>query len=137
MTLYRLLTDLSWLLEQTEWAGLKAVGSVCSTVIRNGVTSTDTRFFITSLTDIDRFAYAVRKHWSIENQLHWALDVIFEEDSSRARKDMSPLNLNVLRKTALALCKHADFGPRVSMKRKRFSAAIDPDRFLQILFAKA
>jgi hypothetical protein len=49
---------------------------------------------------------------------------------------MSPLNLNVLRKTALALCKHADFGPRVSMKRKRFSAALDPNRFLDILFAR-
>lgn len=133
---YRLLTDLSWLPERSEWAGLKAVGSVCSTVTRNGITSTDTRFFITSLTDIDRFAYAVRKHWAIENQLHWCLDVIFDEDSSRARKDMSPLNLNVLRKTALALCKHADFGPRVSMKRKRFSAALDPNRFLDILFAR-
>lgn len=81
-----------------------------STVTRNGATSTDTRFFITSLTDIERFSYAVRKHWSIENQLHWSLDVIFDEDASRARKDLSPLNLNILRKTALALCKHADLG---------------------------
>ena len=92
-------------------------------------------FFITSLTDTARFAYAVRKHWAIENQLHWALDVIFEEDSSRARKDMSPLNLNILRKTALALCKHADFGRRVSLQKKRFAAALNPDCFLQILFA--
>ena len=107
-----------------------------STVTRNGITSTDTRFFITSLTDIERFAYAVRKHWSIENQLHWCLDVIFDEDASRARKDLSPLNLNILRKTALALCKHADFGPRVSMKKKRFTAALDTERFLAILFAK-
>ena len=86
--------------------------------------------------EIDRFAYAVRKHWSIENQLHWCLDVIFDEDSSKARKDMSPLNLNVLRKTALALCKHADFGKRFSMQKKRFAAALNPDRFLDILFAK-
>ena len=133
---YRLLTDLSWLPERSEWAGLRAVGSVRSTVTRNGTTSTDTRFFITSLTEIDRFAYAVRKHWSIENQLHWCLDVIFDEDSSKARKDMSPLNLNVLRKTALALCKHADFGKRFSMQKKRFAAALNPDRFLDILFAK-
>ena len=133
---YRLLTDLSWLPERSEWAGLKAVGSVCSTVTKHGTVSTDTRFFIPSLTDIERFSYAVRKHWSIENQLHWALDIVFEEDSSRARKDMSPLNLNILRKTALALCKHADFGPRVSMKKKRFTAALDPNRFLAILFAE-
>ena len=93
--------------------------------------------FPASLTDSERFSYAVRKHWSIENQLHWALDIVFDEDSSRARKDMSPLNLNILRKTALALCKHADFGPRVSMKKKRFSAALVPDRFLAILFANS
>ena len=133
---YRLLTDLSWLPERSDWAGMKAVGSVRSTVTRNGTTSRDTRFFITSLTDIERFSYAVRKHWSIENQLHWSLDVIFDEDASRARKDMSPLNLNILRKTALALCKHADFGPKVSMQKKRFAAALDPERFLSILFAK-
>jgi len=49
---------------------------------------------------------------------------------------MSPLNLNILRKTALALCKHADFGRRVSIQEKRFAAALNPDRFLDILFAK-
>ena len=91
---------------------------------------------MTSLTDIDSFAYAVRKHWSIENQLHWCLDVIFDEDSSKARKDMPPLNLNVLRKTALSLCKHADFGKRFSMQKKSFAAALNPERFLDILFAK-
>ena len=89
---YRLLTDLSWLPERSEWAGLKAVGSVRSTVSRDDTTSSDMRFFITSLTDIKRFSYAVRKHWAIENQLHWSLDVIFGEDASKARKDMSPLN---------------------------------------------
>ena len=77
-----------------------------------------------------------RKQWAIENQLHWSMDIIFDEDSSRARKDFSPLNLNVLRKTARTLCKHADFGPRVSMKKKRFAAALDPDHFLKILSAK-
>ena len=97
------MTDLSWLPESSDWAGLEAVGCVCSNVTRNGAVSTDTRFFITSLTDINRFSYAVCKHWS--------MDVIFEEDSSRVRKNMSlPLNLNILRKTALTLCKHADFG---------------------------
>lgn len=133
---YYLLTDLSWLPERDAWAGLHALGMVRTTVERNRNIHTDTRYFITSLTKLERFAYAVRKHWSIENQLHWCLDVIFDEDSSKAKKDMSPLNLNVLRKTALALCKRADFGRRVSMKKKRFAAALNPDRFLDILFAR-
>lgn len=107
-----------------------------ATVTRDGKTTTDTRYFLSSVTNVERFAYAVRKHWAIENQLHWCLDVIFEEDSSMARKDMSPLNLNVLRKTALALCKHADLGKRVSIQKKRFRAALNPETFLSILFAK-
>jgi len=73
---YCLLTDLSWLTEQSEWAGLNALGMVRSTVTRNGNTSSDIRYFISSITETDRFAYAIRKHWAIENQPHWALDVI-------------------------------------------------------------
>ena len=133
---YRLLTDLSWLPQRRDWDGLQAVGMATATVTRDGKTTTDTRSFLSSVTNVERFAYAVRKHWAIENQLHWCLDVIFEEDSSKARKDMSPLNLNVLRKTALALCKNADFGKRVSIQKKRFRAALNPEAFLSILFSK-
>ncbi len=131
---YRLLKDLSWLPEVEDWAGLCSVGMVTSTVTKGETTSTQTRYYISSLNNIDQFAYAVRKHWSIENQLHWCLDVIFREDASRARKDLSPLNLNVLRKTALALCKGADMGKRVSLQKKRFRASLNPDAFLMILF---
>lgn len=131
---YRLLTDLSWLPQRAEWYGLQAVGMVTATISRGDKTTTDTRYFLSSVTDVEHFAYAVRKHWSIENQLHWCLDVIFHEDASRACKDMSPLNLNVLRKTALTLCKHADFGRRISIQKKRFAAALNPLRLLDILF---
>ena len=132
---YRLLTDLSWLTQRAEWDGLQAVGMVTATISRGDITTTDTRYFLSSVTDVERFAYAVRKHWSIENQLHWCLDVIFNEDASRACKDMSPLNLNVLRKTALALCKNADFGRRISIQKKLFAAALNPQPLLDILFA--
>lgn len=131
---YRLLTDLSWLPEAKDWDGLRSVGMVKSTVTRNGKTSTEKRYYISSLNNLEQFAYAVRAHWSIENQLHWCLDVIFHEDSSRARKDLSPLNLNVLRKTALALCKGTDMGKRVSIQKKRFRASLNPAAFLSILF---
>ncbi len=96
--------------------------------------SIETRYFISSLNDLGRFVYAVRKHWAIENQLHWCLDVIFDEDASKAKKDNSPLNLNVLRKTALALCKNTDMGKRVSLQKKRFRASLNPEDFLSILF---
>jgi predicted transposase YbfD/YdcC len=133
---YRLLYDLSWLPEAQDWSGLSAVGSVTSHVTKEGKTSVETRYYITSLNNLERFAYAVRKHWAIENQLHWSLDVIFDEDSSRARKDNSPLNLNILRKIALALCKNTDLGKRVSTQKKRFRAALNPDVFSDILLGK-
>ncbi len=131
---YRLLTDLSWLPGVADWKDLHAIGSATSTVIKGDETRVETRYFIASLNNLDRFAYAVRKHWSIENQLHWCLDVIFDEDDSKAKKDNSPLNLNVLRKTALALCKNTDMGKRVSLQKKRFRASLNPEAFLTILF---
>lgn len=131
---YRLLSDVSWLEQKEEWRGLKALGMVKSTVTEKELTHEYTRYFITSLTDINEFADSVRKHWSIENQLHWCLDVIFREDASRSRKDNSPLNLNVLRKTALALISQAQYG-RISKKRMMFKAALNPGILLDILFS--
>lgn len=83
---YRLIPDLSWLEQAGEWDGIKGLGMVSSTVGEKGETRRFIRYFITSLTDLHEFADSVRKHWSIENQLHWCLDVIFCEDASRAKK---------------------------------------------------
>ena len=130
---YKLLSDISWLEQKDDWCGLKALGMVKSTVTIKDETREFTRYFISSLTDIDEFTHSVRKHWSIENQLHWCLDVIFREDASSARKDNSPLNLNVLRKTALNLVSQAQYG-RISKRRLMFKAALEPDLLLKILF---
>ena len=97
-------------------------------------TSEYIRYYITSLTNVTEFANSVRKHWSIENQLHWCLDVIFKEDSAHARKDNSPLNMNILRKMALSLLNQAKYG-RLSKNKMRFKAALDPDVLLNILLA--
>jgi len=132
---YFLETDIDWLWQKPEWTNLNGIGMVKSTVAKNEVVRKETRFFITSLTDVDDFAYAVRKHWSIENQLHWCLDVVFREDSARARKDNSPLNLNVLRKTALSLLKQADMG-RIGLRKKMFKAALNCSVLENIIFLK-
>lgn len=132
---YFLKTDIDWLPQKENWVGLNAIGAVKSTVLEKEEARTETRYFITSLSDVNKFADAVRKHWSIENQLHWQLDVTFCEDSSRARKDNSPLNLNVLRKTSLALLKEVDWG-RIGLKKKMFIAALNPDKLLQALFSE-
>lgn len=130
---YRLLNDLLWLEQKDEWIGLNGLGMVRSMIEESGEIHDFTRYFITSLTDVNEFSYAVRKHWSIENQLHWCLDVIFREDASRARKDNSPLNMNILRKTSLSLVTQAQYG-RISKKKLMFKAALDPSVLLDILF---
>lgn len=133
---YYLLTDLEWLSQQSEWVNLRGLGMVHTRVTQGVQIREEKRYYITSLTDVDEFAYAVRKHWAVENQLHWCLDVIFNEDASRARKDNSPLNLNVLRKQALVLLNAAKFG-RISKKKFMFKAALNPDMLLFILFPPA
>ena len=130
---YFLETDLDWLEQKNDWRGLKGIGAVSTYVEERGEVRRDTRYYITSLTDIDEFSKAVRGHWGIENNLHWCLDVVFREDASRARKDNSPLNLNILRKTALPLLKNADFG-RMGLKKKMFRAALSTCSLAAVLF---
>ena len=134
---YYLETGIDWLAQRKDWAGLNGIGMVKTTVtsLKTGELTEECRYFLTSLTDIHRFSDAVRKHWSIESQLHWQLDVTFGEDCSRARKDNSPLNLNILRKQALFLLNRADLGKRVSLRRKMSRAAMDDHVLQLVLFA--
>ena len=86
---YFLSTEIRDFVVQEEWKGLAAIGMVRSKRIIKGEESTENRYFITSLTDLQKFSDAVRKHWGIENQLHWCLDMIFDEDRCRTRVDNS------------------------------------------------
>ena len=76
-----------------------------------------------------RFAEAVRGHWSIENQLHWQLDVTFQEDQCRVRKRHADANFSIIRRTALSLLKNESTA-KVGIKNKRLTAAWD-DNYLQ------
>ena len=88
------------------WTGLNTVAKVVSIRQCGEKTSEDARYFISSLpVDAKEIARAVRLHWSIENTLHWSLDVVFKEDSIQIKKDNSPENLAVIRKMAVSLAK--------------------------------
>ena len=130
---YRLECGTSWLEGRKGWKGLKAVGEAKSIVYEKGIRREHTRYFLTTLADIKEFAYSVRSHWPIENNLHWTLDVVFREDAARAKKDNSPLNMNVLRKASLALLNQARYG-RLSKRRISFRAAMNPEIMLNVLF---
>ena len=126
--------DLSWVEEPEKWAGLKSIGLVKSvrTELSTGEKSIYCRYYISSLSlDPDYFLECSRKHWEIENCLHWTLDVIFKEDENRARTKNSAKNLGVLRIIALNLLKA--FPGKQSLKRKRMSAALSPDVLLSLL----
>jgi predicted transposase YbfD/YdcC len=94
--------------------------------------SQETRYFLTSLTDVSEFAKAVHSHWGIENGLHWVLDIAFREDESRVRKDHSAQNFAVLRHIALNLLKQ-ERTAKCGIKTKRLKAGWDHDYLLKLL----
>ncbi|MDR1002696.1 MAG: ISAs1 family transposase, partial [Oscillospiraceae bacterium] len=64
-------TDIDWLRQKTEWTNLNGIAMVKSKVLEKGVLREESRYFITSLTDVKAFAKSAREHWGIENSLHW------------------------------------------------------------------
>jgi predicted transposase YbfD/YdcC len=76
------------ILQLESWLGLKTIGMVMSTDIRNGKENVECRYYLNSLAmGVKTFARAVRGHWGIENGCHWSLDMTFREDESRIREN--------------------------------------------------
>ena len=121
---------------QSDWANLRSVGQVITFTEENGKSSDDVRFFINSIPPrVKLFASATRGHWGIENSLHWVLDVTFDEDRSRIRKDHGPKNFSLLRRIALSLIKQDT--TKQSVRRKRKRAGWNNQNLLNILTTKA
>ena len=116
---YYLCTNLKWLTKKDEWKNLCGIGMVRSNRLTKDGESTELRYFITSLTDVNLAAKAMRAHWSIENNLHWVLDTVFDEDYCRVRKDNSAQNLNIIRKLVMNLLKGLDLP--VATKKKNLT----------------
>lgn len=116
--------DVRWMLsdrrhpDEAAMPGLAMLGMVEATTTRDGKTISVRRFYLSSAAmDAVRFAAAVRAHWRIENCLHWVLDVGFDEDRARNRRDHGPENLATLRKLALNVLRTTR--PDISIRRKR------------------
>ena len=124
-----------WLADRhPEWEGLRSLAAVTARRIdkKTGRESRETRYYITSLEpDPNAILAATRAHWAVES-FHWTLDVTFDEDRCRTRKDASALNLAVIRHTAYNILKANQ--TKGSIRRKRIRACIDP-AFRTNLFA--
>ena len=133
---YWITDELEWLLQSKEWSGLRNIGMVeyIRTDKISGQQHIERRCFISSLEGKARpFAEAVRMHWAIENGLHWCLDVGFNEDACRVRKDYAAENFAVLRHIALNLLKNEKTA-KVGIQNKRLMAGWD-DAYLAKLLA--
>lgn len=119
----------------TGWAGLKSVVCVASSRWLNGKQEHSKRFYISSLSgcSAQKMGRYIRRHWSIENELHWHLDMTFDEDACLVRKDHAPRNLTTIRKLALGVLRREP--SKMSLKRKRKRAARDHD-FLKTLLSQ-
>ena len=123
---HRVSHDIGWLFSDRRYKGEPVMPGLCtlacvtSTREISGKTTIATRYYLSSarLTP-ERFATAVRAHWAIENSLHWVLDVTFDEDRARNRKDHGPENLATLGKLTLNLLRKTRPKLPISRKRKR------------------
>jgi predicted transposase YbfD/YdcC len=115
------------------WAGLASVGMVERERETAGKTTGETHYSLSSLQgDVATFADAVRRHWGIENRLHWVLDIAFREDDSRVRVGHAAENFAVLRPIALNLLRQ-DHSVNAGLKAKRLKAGWDQAYLLHLL----
>jgi predicted transposase YbfD/YdcC len=139
--------EVGWLRRRhPDWQDLRGVVCVQSkrTDFATGKASQERRFYLTSLSPgevgVARLADLVRGHWSVENQLHWSLDVSFGDDRCRVRKDHGPANLAAIKRLTLGLVKRS-LPPasttlkarRTSLKMRRLRCGMDDAYLIQTL----
>ena len=123
---------LEYLNSKSKWANLHSIGVVQSEREVGAVTSSETRYYLCSIGSVGELREAARGHWSIENSLHWVLDVAFREDLNRTRIDHSAHNFAILRHIALNLLKE-ERTAKVGVKVKRLKCGWNEAYLLKVL----
>ena len=115
-----------------EWVGIKTIGAAIRVYEQDGKEKSDVRYYLSSLRRNGQlFARSVRNHWSIENTLHWSLDMTYREDESRIRERTCAQNMSWIRRITLSLIKQHPGKESYIMKRRM--AGWNVDYMLQIL----
>ena len=119
-----------------DWKNMRSFGMVYSErTVGAEETTSEVRFYITSLRHVKTFARAARSHWGIETSLHWVLDVCFREDESRLHKDHGPENMGLMRRMVLSLLKQ-ETGAKGGTACKRKQAGWNNDYLVQVIGAR-
>ena len=129
------ITDLTALPELTKWPGLQSVIAVETIRMahQHAPVTSDYRFYISSLgRPATAFVAMIRQHWDIENKLHWSLDVTFNEDRSRIRKEHAAENMAAVRHVALNLLRQ-EHSHHISLRQKRLLCGLDEHYRLTVL----
>ena len=123
------------LYKQSQWSGLKTVIKVVRTRHLWNKTTQEVMFYLSSLPpNAQQLGKVIRQHWSIENQLHWVLDVTFNEDACRIRKESAPENIALLKRWSINLLNQETSYKR-STRQKAKRASMDEEYMLKVLEA--
>lgn len=130
-------TDIDWLPQKSEWCGIAGIGMIISNIQVIGEEQNEraVHYVIYSKSDmtVSQLLKAKRRHWSVENSLHWVLDVDFGEDNMRMRTGFAAENMNTLRHLALNLLKsEKTYNGSINLKRKK---CILSHEYLLMVFA--
>ena len=131
---YTLLSCNQQLLTKAKWPGLQSIGMIEVKRTVGGETTRSVRFFVTSLRyhQMDEFMRAVRNHWNIEINLHWSLDVSFDDDRNRSRTGNAQENLSIIKRIALNMIKKENTA-KIGIKAKRKKAGWDNQYLRKII----
>lgn len=120
-----------------EWVGLATLVMVVRVTEINGEEKMETSYYLSSLpAKVRKLAKLIRQHWSIENQLHWVLDVTFTEDASRIRKRNAPQTAAMLRRLAVSILS-LDTSLRDTIRGKRYRACLSTEVLERLILSFA
>ena len=126
--------DISWVKCKERWYKFKSIAMTKNTIKKNGKTTVEKRYFISSLKqNVKEIARSIRGHWVIES-FHLHLDVTFKEDANKTIQKRAAYNLNIIRKIVLNVLKLVSLGEKpISLKKKRYRISLDPTKYLRMV----
>lgn len=110
-----------WYAEYEKWEGLKSIGLVKKKIEKaDGTKIEEKRYYISSLLlNMENFSNAIRKHWNVENKLHWQMDFTFKSDDNTTMNKKALYNLQIIKKFCLKILNEVKKEKNKSLKRIR------------------